>query len=90
VFENDSVRVLDVVVGVGEREVLHAHCWPSFLYVMFRGKLREWDANGQVIREVKETPPMSSFPQTQWLEVGPPHAIENLDSQPIHLLRVEL
>jgi hypothetical protein len=90
VFENDSVRVLDVVVGVGEREVLHAHCWPSFLYVMFRGKLREWDAKGQLIREVKETPPMSSFPQTQWLEVGPPHAIENLDSQPIRLLRVEL
>jgi hypothetical protein len=90
VFENDSVRVLEVVVGVGEREVPHAHCWPSFLYVMFRGKLREWDGNGKLIREVKETPPMSSFPQTQWLEVSPPHSIENLDSQPIRLLRVEM
>jgi|WetSurMetagenome_2_1015567.scaffolds.fasta_scaffold162463_1 hypothetical protein len=90
VFENDSVRVLDVVVGVGEREVSHAHCWPSVLYVMFRGKLREWDANGKMVREVTETPPTSSFPQTQWLDVGPPHAMENMDSQPIHLLRVEL
>ncbi len=40
-FENDRVRVLDVVVDVGEREALRTHCWPSFLYVMFRGKLRE-------------------------------------------------
>lgn len=90
VFENERVRVLDVVVDVGGRESLHAHCWPSFLYVMFRGKLREWGANGKLIREVKETPPATAFPITQWLEASPPHSIENLDSQPIHLLRIEL
>ncbi len=89
-FENERVRVLDVTVAVGGREKLHAHCWPSVLYVMFRGKLREWDADGKVIREVKETPPATSFPLTQWLEASPPHSIENLDSQPIHLVRVEL
>ena len=90
VFENERVRVLDVTVAVGGREKLHAHCWPSVLYVMFRGKLREWDADGKVIREVKETPPATAFPLTQWLEASPPHSIENLDSQPIHLVRVEL
>ena len=89
-FENERVRVLDVVVGVGDRESLHAHCWPSFLYVTFRGKLREWGADGKLLREVKETPPATAFPITQWLEASPPHSIENLDSQPIHLLRVEL
>ncbi len=89
-FENERVRVLEVVVEVGGREPLHAHCWPSLLYVTFRGKLREWDADGNVVREVKETPPTSAFPQTQWLDVSPPHSIENLDSQPIHLLRIEL
>jgi hypothetical protein len=89
-FENDRVRVLDVVVDVGGRETLHAHCWPSFLYVMFRGKLREWGSDGKLIREVKETPPASAFPITQWLDASPPHSIENLDSRPIHLLRVEL
>jgi hypothetical protein len=89
-FENERVRVLDVVVPVGGREPVHAHCWPSVLYVMFRGKLRERDATGEVIREVAETPPLSAFPMTQWLPVSPPHSIENLDSQPIHLLRIEL
>jgi hypothetical protein len=89
-FENERVRVLDVTVGVGGREKLHAHCWPSILYVTFRGKLREWGADGKVIREVKETPPATAFPLTQWLEASPPHSIENLDSQPIHLVRIEL
>ena len=77
-FENERVRVLDVVVGVGDRESLHAHCWPSFLYVTFRGKLREWGADGKLLREVKETPPATAFPITQWLEASPPHSIENL------------
>jgi hypothetical protein len=90
VFENERVRVLDVIVGVGGREALHAHCWPSILYVTFRGKLREWGADGKVIREVKETPPATAFPLTQWLDGSPPHSIENLDSQPIHLVRIEL
>src|SRR5512147_1743252 len=67
-FENERVRVLDVVVGVGGREALHAHCWPSVLYVTFRGKLREWGADGKVIREVKDTLPPTAFPLTQWLE----------------------
>ncbi len=89
-FENERVRVLDVVVGVGGREALHAHCWPSVLYITFRGKLREWDADGKVIREVKDTPPATAFPMTQWLEASPPHSIENLDTQPIRLVRIEL
>jgi len=90
IFENERVRVLDVVVGVGGREALHAHCWPSVLYISFRGKLREWGADGKVIREVKDTPPATAFPMTQWLEASPPHSIENLDTQPIHLVRIEL
>ena len=88
-FENERVRMLDVVVPVGGREPVHAHCWPSLLYIMFRGKLRERDGMGRVIREVREAPAAASFPMTQWLPVSPPHSIENLDTQPIHLLRIE-
>jgi hypothetical protein len=33
-LENEQVRVLDVVVPVGTREPVRAHCWPSVLYVM--------------------------------------------------------
>lgn len=87
-FENEHVRVLDVVVPVGTREPLHVHCWPSVLYVIWRGKLREYDAAGHVVREEKE--PASVLPFATWLPAGAPHAMENLDAQPIHLVRVEL
>jgi uncharacterized protein (TIGR02145 family) len=89
-FENGEVRVLDVVVPVGTREPLHAHCWPSVLYVMSRGKLREYDASGRVVREEKEAPKAAALPFVTWLPAGEPHAMENLDTQPIHLVRVEL
>jgi uncharacterized protein (TIGR02145 family) len=89
-FENEQVRVLDVVVPVGTREPVHAHCWPSVLYVMSRGKLREYDAAGRVIRQVTEEPKPSALPFVTWLPAGAPHALQNLDAQPIHLVRVEL
>src|SRR5678815_3259292 len=89
-LENDRVRVLDVTVAPGEREAVHAHCLPSVMYVMYEGIDRNYDAQGKLIGEQKVAPPLSAFPQVYWLESTPPHAIENLDVQAIHLLRIEL
>jgi hypothetical protein len=89
-LENDHVRVLDVTVAPGEREAVHAHCLPSVMYVMYEGIDRNYDAQGRLINEQKVAPPLSTFPQVYWLESTPPHAVQNLDAQPIRLLRVEL
>ena len=89
-LENDRVRVLDVTVAPGEREAVHAHCLPSVMYVMYEGIDRNYDAQGKLIGEQKVAPPLSEFPQVYWLESTPPHAVENLDVQAIHLLRIEL
>jgi hypothetical protein len=89
-LENDRVRVLDVTVAPGEREAVHAHCLPSVMYVMYEGVDRNFDARGHLIGEQKVAPRLSQFPQVFWLENTPPHAVENLDSRPIRLLRVEL
>jgi hypothetical protein len=48
---------------------------------------RNYDAEGRLISERKVA---SELPMTYWLEPTPPHAVENLDSGPIHLLRVEV
>lgn len=89
-LENHRVRVLDVTVAPGEREALHAHCLPSVMYVMYEGIDRNYDAQGRLINEQKVAPPLSTFPQVYWLENSPPHSVENLDSRPIRLLRIEL
>jgi hypothetical protein len=60
------------------------------MYVMYEGIDRNFDAGGRLIGEQKTAPSLSQFPQVFWLENSPPHAVENLDTQPIRLLRVEL
>ena len=88
--ENARVRVLDVTVAPGEREPLHAHCRPSVMYLMYEGRYRDYDAQGKVAAEVLTAAPDSTFPITLWLEPQAPHAVQNLDSRPVRLLRVEL
>jgi hypothetical protein len=89
-LENERVRVLDVTVAPGERQPVHAHCWPSVMHIMYEGVSRNYDAEGRLIDELKVAPPTSEFPKTIWLQPTPPHSVHNLDSKPIRLLRVEL
>jgi len=86
-LENDRVRVLDVTVQPGEREILHAHCRPSVLYVTQRGALRDRDKDGKITRDEPTAP---QLPVVQWHQTEPPHSVENLDAKPLHILRVEL
>ena len=90
VLENDHVRVLDVTVQPGEREKLHAHCMPSVMYLMHEGKYKDYGPNGELLEEVAEAAPADKFPMTLYLEPQGPHSVENLDSQPVRLLRIEL
>jgi len=89
-LENDRVRVLEITVAPGEREPVHAHCLPGVSYDLYAGKYREYDAKGNLVSEVKESPPESQFPMTSWGEPVAPHAVENLDTRPMHSLRIEL
>jgi len=86
-LENDRVRVLDVTVPPGEREILHAHCRPSVLYITQRGALRDRDKDGRVVRDEASAPPL---PAVQWHETEPLHSVENLDAKPLHIVRIEL
>jgi hypothetical protein len=89
VLENERVRVLQVTIAPGERERVHAHCWPSVLYVMEAGPFKDFDANGTLLFDSRTAPP-PQLPSAVWMDPQAPHAVENLDSRPVRLLRVEL
>ena len=57
-FEDDSVRVLEVTVEPGERENLHHHRWPSIMVVLARPNYRNFDADGNEIPPSGGTPPV--------------------------------
>lgn len=89
-LENERVRVLEVTVQPGEREAVHAHCNPSAMYIMQAGPYRDYDAKGKILSDVGDAPPSSVYPVAVWRQPEPPHSIENLDTKPLRLLRVEL
>ena len=90
IFENDKVRVHDVTVLPHTKEPLHAHCWPSVLYITAAGKYIDYNADGKILFDSRTmaTPPV--LPMAIWKDPEAPHAVENLDDQPLHLVRVEL
>lgn len=88
-FENEQVRVLDVVVAPKTKEPVHAHCWPSILYVTSGATFVDYDADGKLLFDSR-TAPAAPFPVVEWLGPQAPHAVENLGDDPVHLVRVEL
>jgi hypothetical protein len=84
-FENDDVRVLAVTIEPGAKEPLHAHRYPSVIYDEQPSHLAEYLADGTKVDRGTRTQGSARF-----LPVGPPHALENLGTQPLRVVRVEL
>lgn len=84
-FENDEVRVLVVTIAPGAKEPLHAHRYPSVIYDEQPSHLAEYLADGTKVDRGTRTQGSARF-----LPVGPPHALENLGSTPLRVVRVEL
>jgi hypothetical protein len=92
-LENDSVRVLEVIILPGEKEAVHYHQWPSVLYVLGGEDFIDHDGQGNVLIDTRKIPSFHSIklPMTSWSAPQGPHSIENLSkTQTIHLIRVEI
>ena len=58
--------------------------------VFFLHLSRDYDGPGQIIDEGKIIPDGKSAPFAFWLETMRPYSVQNLDTMPIDLIRVEL
>jgi mannose-6-phosphate isomerase-like protein (cupin superfamily) len=90
IFENDKVRVLDVTVAPHTKEPVHAHCWASVLYVIEAGKYVDNGADGKVLFDSRSLATPPKLPMVIYKDPEAPHAVENLDDEPLHLIRVEM
>ncbi len=93
-LENESVRVLEVVIRPGEREPAHTHRWPSVMMVTEPARLRYYGADGELRFESpprqEEAPSAPSELGADWLGSEGLHSVENIDDRPFRALRVEL
>jgi hypothetical protein len=88
-YEDERVRILDVTVEPGEKENMHHHRWPSVLIIDSPAKKKEYTWDGKVISTDR---PSAETPIPIIIRMGPakPHAIENVDTNSLHLYRIEL
>ena len=89
-FENDKVRVLDVTVAPHTKEPMHAHCWASVLYVTEASKYVDHGPDGKVLFDSRSLATPPKLPMVIYKDPEAPHAVENLDDKPLHLIRVEM
>ena len=86
-FENDIVRVLEVVIEPGVREPVHTHRAPSIMIVDQPARIRYYTGNTLSFEAPVGVP---REPRTSWLEPEPPHSVENIDTHVYHAYRIEL
>lgn len=84
-FENDEVRVLEVTIAPHTQEPLHVHRYPAVIYVDSSPHLIEHLQDGSV--QDRGNRPDGSV---RWLPIDQGHFLENVDSRPLHAIRVEL
>jgi hypothetical protein len=89
-FENERVRVLDSRVAAGDRTPLHTHRWPSVLYIMGTSDFVRYDHLGNVLLDTRITGQMPDVGQGVWSPPLPPHYVENVGSDEIRVISVEL
>ena len=74
IFENEHVRVLEVAIAPHGKEPVHAHCWPSTLYVQQGGDIIDRDANGKILFDSRQLKVKPTFPFVQWAPPHTPHS----------------
>jgi predicted metal-dependent enzyme (double-stranded beta helix superfamily) len=88
-FENDRVRVLEIVIEPGTREPQHTHQWPSVMIVDRPARIRYYEHDALTFESPASAPPPLG-PKATWMDAEGPHSVENIDSSPYHALRIEL
>jgi hypothetical protein len=58
--------------------------------VLEGGRAQDYDQSGKLFDEGSVIPKGAKAPFAFWLDRTPPHSVHNIDTVPIHLVRVEL
>ena len=87
--EDKEIRVLSVTVQPGEVEVAHHHAWPSVIVFDRPAKLENRDAKGNLLTPKGSPDEKPELPLIFRVPPEAAHSVTNLDTTPMHLIRVE-
>lgn len=90
-FENDEVRILEVVINPREKEDFHTHRLKSVFIVDALADMRYFGPQGEIQYERKAPPADVFCTSVTWKEPEGLHAIENVShDRVIHGIRIEI
>ena len=89
-FENERVRVLDTRIAPGERTPIHTHRWPAVHHVISWSDFVRRDDKGGVLLDTRTAGLTSAPGSILWGEPLGPHTLENVGSDPLHIVSVEI
>jgi hypothetical protein len=88
-MENEEVRVLETRIPVGHTVPVHTHRWPGVYYIQSWSHFVRRDAEGKVLLDTRggaETTPGTAV----WSEPLGPHSVENVGTNEIRIVAVEV
>ena len=83
------MRVLDTCIAPGESTPLHTHRWPASLYILSVSDFVRRDEFGAVIVDSRSIPPILPG-SALWSAPLGPHTLENVGSNDLRVIAVEL
>ena len=89
-LENERVRVLDTCIPSGERTEVHTHKWPATFYVMSWSDFIRYDDKGNFVLDSRTLANPPSAGTAMWSEPLAPHSLENIGSQDLRVISIEL
>ncbi len=88
-FENDRVRVLEVIIPAGHKEPWHTHRRSSLMLIDASAGIRYFYAEDNFYESPRKSNE-SGLPRIEWLPPEGIHSVENVDDLPYHAIRIEL
>lgn len=87
-FENDAVRVLEIKIAAGEREVEHTHRMAAVMIIDQPAMIRYYQEG--ILMFTSSASSSAKAGVGQWMDPEGPHSVENIDTSLYHAFRVEL
>jgi quercetin dioxygenase-like cupin family protein len=89
-LENESVRVLVTRIPASEVTPVHTHRWPNVQYVVSTSDFVRRDGDGNVQFDSRSGDSRPRGSSAVWSEPLPPHSVENVGDDELHVVMVEL
>lgn len=83
------MRVIEARVPPGHTVPLHTHRWPGIQYILSWGDFIRRDDEGVTVADSRGFGTKVEG-RALWSEALPPHTLENVGDQEIHVIAVEL